>query len=219
MWERCVITVLIAFLRCEITLGQSLQDLHQTLWQRQNWKCVQWMKIFNRSKGQILTRSRPFTLEYDIMIPHYTSVQKVPKELHRGRRRGWLGQVSGTSFCPNFLLLAQFNLALCHFGSADLCERQRSEVQTRGEKCDSDKLMEARGILKCQEVGRAGVMIANTCAEQELFREVTKKLGFRENRERKSGFAASDLISGLSLVPPVISGTVQKWCPLQSENP
>lgn len=67
--------------------------------------------------------------------------------------------------------------------------------------------MEARGSLKCQEVGGRS---SDTCAEQELFREVIEKLGFRENGEGKSGFAASDLISGLSLVCPAPSGTVQK---------
>lgn len=56
-------------------------------------------------------------------------------------------------------------------------------------------------------------MIADTSADQELFREVIEKLGFRENSERKSGFAASDFISELSLVPMATSGTVQSDIP------
>lgn len=43
----------------------------------------------------------------------------------------------------------------------------------------------------------------------EVLEEVIKKLGFREDQDRKSGFAASYLISGLSLVPTVTSGTVK----------
>lgn len=36
--------------------------------------------------------------------------------------------------------------------------------------------------MKCQEVtGRGGVMIVDTRAELELFREVVEKLGVREN--------------------------------------
>lgn len=56
--------------------------------------------------------------------------------------------------------------------------------------------------------GDESVKIVDTC-RAEILEEVIKKLGFRDDRERKSGFAASDLISGLSLVPTVTSGTAK----------
>ena len=61
--------------------------------------------------------------------------------------------------------------------------------------------------------GDESVKIVDTDVEQKLFEAVIKKLGFREDRERKSGFAASGLISGLSLVPAVTSGTAKVLSP------
>ena len=60
--------------------------------------------------------------------------------------------------------------------------------------------------------GDESVKIVDTC-RAEILEEVIKKLGFRDDRERKSGFAASDLISGLSLVPAVTSGTAKVLFP------
>lgn len=61
------------------------------------------------------------------MIPHFSSLKKVTKELQREEKLV-IRKVSRTYFFPNFLFLTQFNLTHCHLGSVELCEGLRSVI-------------------------------------------------------------------------------------------
>lgn len=94
-----------SILRCEIALGQSLKDMGYTseILAEAELKVCLVNKIFKRPKGQILTRSSPLTIEYDIMIPHFSSSRKLLKNYTRSGEKGDYARLVGhTSFLTFF---------------------------------------------------------------------------------------------------------------------